>query len=109
MGKEKNGFAGMFEEMIDDVLVKMAAQECIDHAKVKVTLDASSDGKKGSVDLHYEGNHCGYIYGAYILIEEAVKESGIDIDFFLKVIKVIEEHSIQKRPDTKEGEEEDHV
>lgn len=96
--------------MIDDVLVKMAAQECVNHAQVKVTLDASSDGKQGSVNLNYKGNSAGYIYGAYILIEEAVKESGIDIGFFLKVIKVIEEHSIQKRSDTKEGEEEeDHV
>jgi len=109
MGKEKNGFAGMFAEMIDDVFVKMAAQECVNHAQVKVTLDASSDGKQGSVDLNYKGNSAGYIYGAYILIEKAVKEFGIDIDFFLNVIKVIDEHSEQKISDTKEGEEEDHV
>ena len=54
MGKEKNGFAGMFAEMIDDVLVKMAAQECLNHAQVKVTLDASTDGKVGNVSLRYE-------------------------------------------------------
>lgn len=109
MGKEKNGFAGMFAEMIDDALVKMTAQECLNHAKAKVELDASSDGKVGNVSLHYEGNSFGYLYGAYILIAEAMKESGIDIDFFLKVIKVIEEHSMRKKSDAKEGEEEDHV
>ena len=109
MEKEKEKLVGMVEEMFEDVLAKMAAQECLDHAMVKVELDASSDGKVGNISLHYEGNSAGYLYGAYILIAEAMKESGIDMDFFLKVIKIIAEHSKNPAGGEKKEEEEDHV
>ena len=98
MAKEK--FENMFE-VIKEFVVRESAKAVLDNAKAKVELEVNCDGETAKGHISYEGNGGGYLYAAYILLEEAMKNTGIDdIDHFLKIIKAIDDSA--KKPDDEE-------
>lgn len=100
---------GKLDEMvgliIEEYLIRQAAKAVIDTAEAKVELTVNCDGETAKGHISYEGNGGGYLYAAYVLLSEVMKNTGIDeIDHFLKIIKGIDD--LTKKPDDEEEEEE---
>ena len=101
---------GKFDEMarglIEEFMVQESAKAVLDNAEAKVELTVKCNGETAECHISYEGNGGGYLYAAYVLLAEAMKNSGIDeIDHFLKIIKGIDD--LTKKPDDEEAENED--
>ena len=99
---------GKLDEMvggiIEEYLIRQAAKAVLDTAEAKVELTVNCDGKAARGSISYEGNGGGYLYAAYVLLSETMKNAGIDeIDLFLKIIKGIDD--LTKKPDDEEKEE----
>jgi len=104
MAKEK--FENMFE-VLKEFMVQESAKAVLDNAKAKVELEVNCDGDAAKGHISYEGNGGGYLYAAYILLEEIMKHTGIDeIDHFFKIIKAIDD-STKKHDDEEEEKEEE--
>lgn len=100
---------GKLDEMagglIEEFLVRESAKAVLDNAEAKVELTVNCDGEMAKGHISYEGNGGGYLYAAYILLAEVMKNTGIDeIDHFLKIIKGIDD--LTKKPGEEEDEEE---
>lgn len=100
---------GKFEEMvggiIEEYLIREAAKAVLDTAKAKVELTVNCDGEAARGHISYEGNGGGYLYAAYVLLAEVMKNTGVDeIDRFLEIIKGIDD--LTKKPGEEEEEEE---
>lgn len=100
---------GKLDEMvggiIEEFLVQESAKAVLDNAKAKVELEVNCDGETAKCHISYEGNGGGYLYAAYVLLSEMMKNTGIDeIDHFFKIIKAIDDSA--KKPDDEEEEEE---
>ena len=103
MAKEK--FENMFE-VLKEIMVQESAKAVLDNEKAKVELEVNCDGKVAKGRISYEGNGGGYLYAAYVLLSEVMKNTGInEIDHFLKIIKVIDDSA--KKPDDEEEEKEE--
>lgn len=95
----------MVGSIIDEYLVRKAAEAVLDTAEAKVELTVNCDGEAARGSISYEGNGGGYLYGAYILLREAMNNTSThDIDYFLKIIKCIDD--MLKDTDRKEWKEE---
>lgn len=100
-GKLENMLGGLIEEF----LVRESAKAVLDNAEAKIELTVNCDGEAAKGHISYEGNDGGYLYAAYILLAEVMKNTGIDeIDHFLKIIKGIDD--LTKKPDEEEEKEE---
>lgn len=96
-GKLENMLGGLIEEF----LVRESAKAVLDNAEAKVKLEVNCNGENAKGHISYEGNGGGYLYAAYILLVDAMKNTGIDkIDHILKIIKDIDE--LMKKPDDEE-------
>ena len=103
MAKEK--FENMFE-VLKEFMVQESAKAVLDNAKAKVELEVNCDGETAKGHISYDGNGGGYLYAAYVLLSEVMKNTGInDIDHFLKIIKGIDD--LEKKPDDEEEEKEE--
>lgn len=99
-GKLENMLGGLLSEF----LVRESAKAVLDTAEAKVELTVNCDGEAARGRISYEGNGGGYLYAAYVLLSEVMKNTGIDeIDHFLKIIKGIDD--LTKKPDEEEEEE----
>ena len=101
---------GKFDEMarglIEEFMVQESAKAVLDNAEAKVELTVNCDGETARGSISYEGNGGGYLYAAYVLLSEVMKNTGVDeIDHFLKIIKGIDD--LTKKPDDEEAENED--
>ena len=100
-GKLENMLGGL----IDEFLVRESAKAVLDNAEAKVELEVNCDGEKAKGHISYSGNGGGYLYAAYVLLSEVMKNTGVDeIDHFLKIIKGIDD--LTKKPDDEEEEKE---
>ena len=100
-GKLENAF-----ELIEEFMIHESAKAVLDAAEAKVELTVNCDGETAKGHISYEGNGGGYLYAAYALLEEAMKNTGInEIDHFLKIIKVIDDSA--KKPDDEEERKEE--
>ena len=98
---------GKFDEMarglIEEFMVQESAKAVLDNAEAKVELTVNCDGETAKGRISYEGNGGGYLYAAYVLLSEVMKNTGIDeIDHFLKIVKGIDD--LTKKPDDEEDE-----
>lgn len=96
---------GKFDEMarglIEEFMVQESAKAVLDNAEAKVELTVNCDGETARGSISYEGNGGGYLYAAYVLLSEVMKNTGVDeIDHFLKIIKGIDD--LTKKPDDEE-------
>ena len=101
---------GKLDEMvgglIEEFVVRESAKAVLDNAEAKVELTVNCDGETARGSISYEGNGGGYLYAAYVLLSELMKNSDVDeIDHFLKIIKDIDD--LTKKPDDDEAENED--
>ena len=95
----------MLGGLLSEFLVRESAKAVLDNAEAKVELTVNCDGETAKGHISYEGNGGGYLYAAYVLLAEIMKNTGIDeIDHFLKIIKGIDD--LTKKPDDEEEEEE---
>ena len=101
-GKLENMLGGLREEF----LVRESAKAVLDNAEAKVELTVNCDGEAAKGHISYEGNGGGYLYAAYVLLAEIMKNTGInEIDHFLRIVKGIDD--LTKKPGEGEEEEEE--
>jgi len=100
-GKLENMLGGLIEEF----MVQESAKAVINNAEAKVELTVKCNGETAEWSISYEGNGGGYLYAAYVLLAEVMKNTGDDdIEHFLKIIKAIDDSA--KKPDDEEEEKE---
>lgn len=100
-GKLENMLGGLIEEF----MIRESAKAVLDNAEAKVELTVKCNGETAKGSISYEGNGGGYLYAAYILLSEVMRNTGInEIDHFLKIIKAIDDSA--KKPDDEEEEKE---
>lgn len=87
-GKLENMIGGLIEEF----MIRESAKAVLDNAEAKIELTVKCNGDTAKGNISYEGNGGGYLYAAYIMLAEVMKNTGIDeIDHFLKIVKGIDE------------------
>ena len=95
----------MLGGLIEEFMIRESANAVLVNAEAKVELTVNCDEEKAKCHISYSGNGGGYLYAAYILLAEIMKNTGInEIDHFLKIIKGIDD--LMKKPDDEEEEEE---
>lgn len=93
----------MLGGLLEEFMIRESAKAVLDAAEAKVEITVNCDGETAKGHISYEGNGGGYLYAAYVLLSEVMKNTGIDkIDHFLKIIKGIDE--LTKKPDEEEEE-----
>ena len=101
----KGKLEDMFGGIIEEFMIRESAKAVLDNAEAKVELEVNCDGEKAKGHISYSGNGGGYLYAAYVLLSEVMKNTGVDeIDHFLKIIKGIDD--LTKKPGEEEDEEE---
>lgn len=103
---------GKLDEMagglIEEFMVRGLAKAVLDNAEAKIELTVKCNGETAETNISYHGNDGGYLYAAYFLLAQVMKNTGIDeIDHFLKIIKGIDD--LMKEPDDEEEEKEEEV
>ena len=96
----------MLGGLLEEFMIPESAKAVLDNAEAKVELTVNCDGETAKGHISYEGNGGGYLYAAYVLLAEVMKNTGVnEIDHFLKIIKGIDD--LTKKPDDEEEEEEE--